>query len=52
MKDRKAVKGGNDINPKDFAFAATLYPEGAAARRQSHGAGDRHAGRRAAAGRR
>jgi hypothetical protein len=27
MKDRKAVKGGADINPKDFAFAATLYPK-------------------------
>ena len=27
MKDGKAVKGGNDINPKDFAFAASLYPK-------------------------
>src|SRR5262245_16743157 len=27
MKDRKAVKGGTDINPKDFAFAAMLYPK-------------------------
>lgn len=27
MKDRKAVKGGDDINPKDFAFAAMLYPK-------------------------
>jgi hypothetical protein len=27
MKDRKAVKGGIDINPKDFAFAAMLYPK-------------------------
>jgi hypothetical protein len=27
MKDRKPVKGGNDINPKDFAFAASLYPK-------------------------
>lgn len=27
MKDKKAVKGGTDINPKDAAFAATLYPK-------------------------
>jgi hypothetical protein len=27
MKDRKAVKGGSDINPKDAAFAARLYPK-------------------------
>jgi hypothetical protein len=27
MKDRKGVKGGSDINPKDFAFAASLYPK-------------------------
>jgi hypothetical protein len=27
MKDKKAVKGGNDINPKDAAFAAMLYPK-------------------------
>jgi hypothetical protein len=27
MKDRKAVKGGGDINPKDAAFAAMLYPK-------------------------
>jgi hypothetical protein len=27
MKDRKAVEGGTDINPKDFAFAAMLYPK-------------------------
>jgi len=27
MKDRKAVKGGSDINPKDAAFAAMLYPK-------------------------
>jgi CHAT domain len=27
MKDGKAIKGGNDINPKDFAFAASLYPK-------------------------
>lgn len=26
MKDGKAVKGGLDINPNDFAFAASLYP--------------------------
>lgn len=30
MKDRKAVKGGRDINPKDFAFAAKLYRKDAA----------------------
>lgn len=28
MKDGKPVTGGNDINPKDFAFAASLYPVG------------------------
>jgi hypothetical protein len=28
MKDRKAVQGGADINPRDFAFAAMLYPKG------------------------
>jgi hypothetical protein len=27
MKDGKAVKGGVDINPRDFAFAASLYPK-------------------------
>jgi CHAT domain len=27
MKDRKPVRGGNDINPKDFAFASILYPK-------------------------
>lgn len=27
MKDGKAIKGGNDINAKDFAFAASLYPK-------------------------
>jgi hypothetical protein len=27
MKDHKAVKGGIDINPRDFAFAASLYPK-------------------------
>jgi CHAT domain len=27
MKDGKAVKGGVDINPNDFAFAASLYPK-------------------------
>ncbi len=26
MKDRKPIKGGADINPKDHAFAAGLYP--------------------------
>jgi hypothetical protein len=26
MKDGKAIKGGLDINPTDFAFAASLYP--------------------------
>jgi hypothetical protein len=33
MKDRKAVKGGSDINPKDFAFASSLYPRPARKRR-------------------
>ncbi len=28
MKDGKAVPGGKDINPKDFAFAAIALPEG------------------------
>jgi hypothetical protein len=27
MKDRTAVKGGSDINPKDAAFAGKLYPK-------------------------
>lgn len=27
MKDRKAVPGGDDINPRDAAFAATIYPQ-------------------------
>ena len=27
MKDGKAIKGGLDINPNDFAFAASLYPK-------------------------
>lgn len=27
MKDGKAIKGGLDINPTDFAFAAALYPK-------------------------
>lgn len=27
MKDRKAVKGGTDINAKDFAFAKKIYPK-------------------------
>jgi hypothetical protein len=27
MKDGKAIKGGKDINPKDFAFVASLYPK-------------------------
>ena len=27
MKDHKAIKGGLDINPNDFAFAASLYPK-------------------------
>lgn len=27
MKDGKPIKGGKDINPKDFAFAASLYPK-------------------------
>ncbi|HSE31191.1 MAG TPA: CHAT domain-containing protein [Pyrinomonadaceae bacterium] len=35
MKNGKAVKGGLDINPKDFAFAASLYPKpGVAPERQ------------------
>lgn len=29
MKDRKAVPGGMDINPRDSAFAATIYPKAA-----------------------
>src|SRR4026207_2127201 len=32
MKDRKAVKGGVDINPRDFAFAASIYPKEPAAK--------------------
>ncbi|HET9439530.1 MAG TPA: CHAT domain-containing protein, partial [Longimicrobiales bacterium] len=31
MKDGKPVKGGNDINKNDFAFAAKIYPRKAAA---------------------
>jgi hypothetical protein len=27
MKDGKAVKGGTNINPRDRAFAASLYPK-------------------------
>jgi hypothetical protein len=27
MKDRKPVKGGNDINAKDYAFAGSVYPK-------------------------
>jgi hypothetical protein len=27
MKNRKAIKGGVDINPNDFAFAKMLYPK-------------------------
>ncbi len=27
MKDGKAIKGGRDINPRDFAFASSLYPK-------------------------
>jgi hypothetical protein len=27
MKDGKAIAGGRDINPKDFAFAASIYPK-------------------------
>jgi hypothetical protein len=35
MKNGKAIKGGVDINPRDFAFAASLYPKpGAAPDRQ------------------
>ena len=26
-KDGKAIRGGKDINPKDFAFAAAIYPK-------------------------
>jgi hypothetical protein len=29
MKDRKAVPGGEDINQRDAAFAATIYPQAA-----------------------
>lgn len=27
MKNGKPIKGGNDINPNDFAFAKSLYPK-------------------------
>jgi hypothetical protein len=27
MKDRKPIPGGVDINPRDYAFAAALYPK-------------------------
>jgi hypothetical protein len=27
MKNGKPIKGGNDINPRDHAFAASLYPK-------------------------
>lgn len=27
MKDGKPVKGGDDINPRDYAFAKTIYPK-------------------------
>jgi hypothetical protein len=27
MKDKKAVRGGNDINVRDFAFASSVYPK-------------------------
>jgi hypothetical protein len=27
MKDRKAIRGGTDINPRDAAFAAQIYPK-------------------------
>lgn len=30
-KDGKPIPGGKDINPRDFAFAATIYPKPAAA---------------------
>ncbi len=30
-KDGKPIEGGTDINPKDFAFVATIYPKKAAA---------------------
>ena len=26
-KDGKAIVGGRDINPKDYAFAAWIYPK-------------------------
>jgi hypothetical protein len=32
-KDGKAIPGGKDINPKDFAFAASIYPKRVAAPR-------------------
>ena len=35
MKDGKAIRGGRDINPRDFAFAASLYPKRVAAPRRA-----------------
>lgn len=34
MRDGKAIPGGRDINPKDFAFAAALYPKRVAGSRR------------------
>jgi hypothetical protein len=33
MKNGKAIAGGRDINRRDFAFAASIYPKRVAARR-------------------
>jgi hypothetical protein len=32
-KDGKPIPGGKDINPTDFAFAASIYPKRVAAPR-------------------
>jgi hypothetical protein len=34
MKNGKGIRGGKDINPKDYAFAASLYPKRVAAVRR------------------
>lgn len=33
MKNGKAIAGGKDINRRDFAFAASIYPKRVAAPR-------------------
>lgn len=37
MKNGKAIAGGKDINPRDFAFAASVYPKRVAAPRRPRG---------------